>query len=92
MRFYRESKGLSLTQFRHFTQTFTQNGANIKIPHGLGFTPKDVLQTSLIGSGTLSWNYSLFDQTNLDVTITGATETDPVIVRAFIGTHTEGLV
>jgi hypothetical protein len=89
IRYFRESKALSLLQFRHIELSFPANVTNSKVPHGLGFVPKDVIQTSLKGSGALSWNYGEFDATNLDITVTGATETDPVIVRAFIGTHTE---
>ncbi len=53
---------------------------NFKFPHGLGFIPKDVIQTSTVGTGVLTWNYAAFDRTFLDLTTTG-----PVTVRAFIG-------
>lgn len=59
-----------------------QARANYRFKHGLRFAPKDVIQTSLQGAGTLTWNYALFDQEFLDITTTG-----PCKVRAFIGTY-----
>lgn len=69
-------------EFREFT--FTQAGTNLKVPHALGFAPTDILQTSLVGAGTLTWNYASFDNKNLDVTVTG-----PCTVRAFVGAYRE---
>lgn len=74
-----------LEGFKHFELTFEEAQTNLKLPHGLGFAPKDVIQTSLTGSGTLTWNYSLFDKTDLNLTTTG-----PCTVRAFIGTYQAG--
>lgn len=68
-----------------FELVFTAAVTNLKYPHHLGFMPKDILQTSLTGSGSLVWNYSSFDTVNLDITTTG-----PCTVRAFIGTYAEG--
>jgi len=59
---------------------------NEKIPHSLGFQPKDLVQTSKIGSGTITYNYDKFDSTNLDITTTG-----PCKIRAYVGTHKEGI-
>lgn len=58
---------------------------NKKVPHRLGFRPKDVIQTSKTGAGSLTWNYDQFDVTNLDITTTGT-----CVVRAFIGRYSEG--
>ncbi len=55
---------------------------NKKIPHGLGYKPLDVLQTSTIGTGVLTFNFDKFDDKNLDITTTGA-----CTVRCFIGTY-----
>lgn len=57
---------------------------NYKFPHGLNFMPRDVLQTSKTGAGSLTWNYDSFDRTNLDITTTGA-----CTVRAFVGSYRE---
>lgn len=65
--------------------SFDDAVANFKYPHKCNFIPKDVIQTSLIGSGDLIWNYDLFDRENLDITTSGA-----CIVRAFIGNYLEG--
>jgi len=72
-------------QWKFFELTFTGAVTNYKYPHKLSFVPKDVIQTSLIGAGALTWNYSLFDRTNLDITTTGA-----CVVRAFIGAYVGG--
>jgi len=69
-------------EWKFVEYTFTQAETNKKIPHKLGFTPKDVLQLSLTGAGSITWNYSSFDETNLDITTTGA-----CVVRAFIGRY-----
>jgi hypothetical protein len=71
--------------FKFFELEIAGAVINLKIMHKLGFTPKDVIQTGVTGSGTLTWNFSEFDSQFLDVTTTG-----PVTVRAFIGTYREG--
>lgn len=79
---YVRSNDILRPNFKFYEIIFTAAETNKRIPHRLGFLPKDVLQTSLTGAGSLTWNYSLFDSTYLDVTTTGA-----CVVRAFIGTH-----
>lgn len=56
-----------------------------KYPHNLPFAPVDVIQVSITGTGSLTWNYSAFDSTHLNLTTTG-----PCKVRAFIGYYKEG--
>jgi len=68
--------------FEFMEITFAGAATNLKIAHGLGFRPLDVLQSSLTGAGAITWNYAKFDNTNLDVTVTGA-----CTVRAFIGAY-----
>jgi hypothetical protein len=71
-----------LAGFKLFEVAFTQAVANFKYPHKLGFQPKDVITTSLIGAGAVTFNYSKFDSTNLDITVTG-----PCTVRFLAGTY-----
>lgn len=71
-------------QWEFFELTFTSAVTNKKIPHALGFKPTDVMQTSILGAGGVTWNYNLFDSVNLDITTTG-----PCVVRAFIGAYRE---
>jgi hypothetical protein len=59
--------------------------ADVRVRHGLPFVPRDVLQTSAIGSGSVTWNFADFDADYLYATITG-----PVTVRAFVGSYQEG--
>lgn len=70
-------------QFYEFV--FTKGQDNIKIPHGLTFKPIDVIQTAIIGDAGVIWNYSLFDTTNLNLTVSSA-----CTVRAFIGRYEIG--
>ncbi len=71
-------------KFRFVEISFLSAVTNFKFPHGLGFVPKDVLPTSITGAGAITWNYSLFDRTNLDITTTGA-----CVVRAYVGSYRE---
>lgn len=67
-----------------FEITISKAVTNYKFLHNLGFTPKDVIQTSLTGAGSLTWNFSKFDKNYLDITTTGA-----CVVRAFVGLYKE---
>lgn len=51
-----------------------------KFAHNLGFPPQDVLQTSLVGPGTLTWKY---DQFTRDFLVFSTT--DKCTVRVYIG-------
>ena len=72
-------------QWKFVEITFQGAVANFKFKHYLKFVPKDVIQTSLRGSGLVVWNYDLFDRDNLNITTT-----DACTVRAFIGRYEEG--
>ncbi len=71
--------------FRHLEIVINGAVAGLKYPHNLGFTPKDLVQTSKVGAGNITYNYDLFDSTNLNITATGA-----CTVRVYVGTHVEG--
>lgn len=77
------------SSFKILEFTFSKNGANQRVSHNLGFQPKDLIQTSLRGSGTLTWNYSRFDGQYLDATISGTSGEDPLVVRIMVGAHSE---
>lgn len=55
-----------------------------RLQHGLSFKPTDIVQTSLTGTGSLTWNYENFTDKLLYVTTTG-----PCKVRAFVGAYRE---
>jgi hypothetical protein len=55
-----------------FTLSIAAAVTNLKFQHRLGFIPLDIFQTSKIGAGAVTFNYSLFDDENLDITTTGA--------------------
>lgn len=67
-------------RWRFVELTFTGAVTGYAYRHGLGFLPKDVIQTSLTGAGSLTWNYSSFTKETVSVTTTGA-----CVVRALIG-------
>jgi len=71
--------------FFEFTLAALTYPATHRIRHGLSFTPQDVIQTSTLGTGTITWNYAKFDSSYLYCEITG-----PMSVRAFIGSYQEG--
>lgn len=70
--------------FKHFEFTFDRALTKQNVQHGLGFRPNDVIQTYISGPGSLTWEYTSFDDKNLVITTTGACK-----VRAFIGAYKE---
>lgn len=72
-------------KFKFMEIELTEAVANFRIRHNLGFLPKDVIQTSLVGAGSLTWNYTLFTKEELDLTTSGACK-----VRLFVGSYEEG--
>lgn len=71
--------------FKFFQLTFKSNVTAQAVPHNLGFLPSDIIQTSLVGTGTLSFNYKNFTDKNLIITTTGTSTSDPLIVRFLAG-------
>jgi hypothetical protein len=78
--FFREQSILR-GEWEHMEISIPSMVTNFKYPHKLGFLPKDILQTSLIGESII-WNYDRFDSTYLDITTGGA-----CTVRAFVGRY-----
>jgi len=72
------------SEFLFFEIDFKGAVTKQKVQHALGFKPTDVIQTRLLGTGALTWEYADFDATNLVITTTG-----PCTVRAFIGAYRE---
>ncbi len=71
-------------QFREVVFTAGSYPATVKTFHKLAFVPKDVLMTSVIGPGTLTWEYGQFTRESLVATIT-----NKVTARFFVGTYSE---
>ena len=67
-------------RWRFVELTFLTAVTGYQYRHGLSFVPKDVIQTSAIGAGAVTWNYSSFTKDIVSITTTGA-----VTVRALIG-------
>lgn len=79
---YLQAIALLQGQFVHFELQFTAAVTSEKISHRLGFTPKDIIVTSLIGPGTVTFNYSEFTNDVLSITTNGA-----ATVRFFGGAY-----
>jgi len=73
-----------LNGFVHMQFNVSSSTSNLKVRHGLGYIPKDVIKTRITGSGTLTLNYALFDTEFIDVSTDG-----PVLFRGFVGTYTK---
>jgi hypothetical protein len=70
-------------QFRFYEIVLPGAVTNYRFSHNLGFAPKDVIVTSVVGSSP-TWNYTRFDSTAIDITTAGAST-----IRAFIGRYGE---
>lgn len=68
--------------FTFFELSFKTAVTNEQVLHGLGFLPLDVIQTSVKGGSTITFNFDKFTDKYLDITTTGA-----CTVRCFIGTY-----
>lgn len=77
-----QNQGILRGEWQFFEIVFPAAVTHYRVPHNLGFQPKDILQTSLIGAGSITFNYTLFDATYLDITTTGA-----CTVRFFAGSY-----
>lgn len=71
-----------LLDFIHLEVNFSAAVTNSRIKHTLGYIPKDIIVTKIVGTGRLTWNYSKFSNEELDVTTDG-----PVRIRFYVGTY-----
>lgn len=70
--------------FKHFEITVDAAVTNQKFKHNLGFLPKDIILTWIEGTGGVTWNYDLFDSTNIVFSTTKAGT-----IRFFLGRYNE---
>lgn len=73
-----------LLDFKFFEQVFTEAKTGVKIAHGLGAAPLDVLVTHLSGAGSVTFKYGSFDSTYIVLDVTGACR-----IRFFVGTSSK---
>lgn len=71
---------ISSGNWRFIELTFTAAVTGFLYKHNMPFTPKDIIQTSKTGAGSVTFNYASFDETNINITTTGA-----CVVRFFLG-------
>jgi len=84
---YLKSETVLKSQFSFFEIIVKDAVTLQKFAHNLGYAPKDVIQTSLIGTGQLTWNYESFDRVNIVFTTTG-----PCTVRVLVGNYQQGFI
>lgn len=71
--------------FNLFQLTFKSNITAQKIPHNLGFLPLDIIQTSLTGTGSITFLQKNFTDQNFVITTAGTSSSDPLQVRFLAG-------
>lgn len=83
---YLADQDLLKGDFKFFEKDFSFSAypQTIFFRHGLGFHPTDVLQTSVISTGTVTWNYSSFTPEFLSITLTASAK-----IRFFAGRYRE---
>ena len=76
--------GFKLLEF-----TVTKNETNLKIEHNLGYIPKDVIVSRLIGptAAIFTVNHGKNTTTQLDITVTGLAADETVECRMFVGSY-----
>lgn len=78
-----ENNPIAAGEWRFIELQFSSSVTNYGYKHSLNFTPSDVIQTSVIWTstvGTVTWNYTSFTSTDINITVT-----QPCTIRAFIG-------
>lgn len=74
--------------FKLVEGTVTGNNSGAKFRHNLKYVPKDAILTSAIWSGTigvLTIRNDRFDETHVEVTVSGLSPTESVSFRALVG-------
>lgn len=71
-----------LLNFKFVELVFTQATANFLYPHGLGYVPQDIIVTKIVGAGIVQFNHGLFDNVNVNITVTGACR-----IRFYLGSY-----
>lgn len=61
---------------------FTETTANLKVAHQTGVIPRDIVVTQITGSGDVTFNLGLFDESTIDISASG-----PCRIRFFVGTY-----
>lgn len=69
---FSSSNPLFASNFKVFSVQFLKAESNLKFPHGLSFQPQDIIITNVVPAGSLSFDYSSTDRTNLVLSTTGA--------------------
>lgn len=76
-------------QWAFFEIKFTLAVTELDVPHGLSFTPQDIILTGVkdagvIGTNIVTFNYDKFDSVNINLTTT-----DACTLRFFAGSYKE---
>lgn len=79
---YLQSQVILQGQWEFFELNFEAAVTNFKWPHQFNFVPQDVILTGSQGDQRFTFNFELFDFTNLDITVSG-----PVKLRFLAGRY-----
>lgn len=71
-----------LMDFNFFELVFTASQTGFKKAHGLSYIPLDVIVTRVTGTGQVTFKYASFDETNMQMDVSG-----PCRIRFFVGTY-----
>lgn len=80
------SRPILLGDWKFFQISVTGAVTDYKFKHNLGFIPKDIIQTAVIG-GPITWSYSKFDIDYVYLSTTGS-----CTFRGFIGLFRENRI
>ena len=61
-----------LLGFNFYEVNLSKATSNFLVAHGLSYIPLDIIVTQCSGPGTVTFNYGLFDKTNVNITTTDA--------------------
>jgi len=78
---YFKDSPLERLGFAFYRLSFIGAVTNFKFPHGLSFIPTDIIITKNSNNVAVTLNWSLFDATNIDLTVAGATDLRLLIGR-----------
>lgn len=71
--YFKESR-LERFGFEFYRLSFSGAATNLRFPHGLSYIPTDIIVTKNSNNVAVTFNWSLFDATNIDITVAGATD------------------
>ena len=79
---YINNSNILAGEFKHFEVKFPGADPAYKFTHNLGFTPKDIIITSISGNGVLTFNVDESNNKTITLTVSGS-----CTARFLLGTY-----